>query len=77
MGCAGLLVLGFLFVGCLAVLGGGGESAGNNNPPAAENEEQQPVEKEQAAKKKVYGVGDKTLGAVLTATVESLARILR
>jgi hypothetical protein len=40
--CAGLFVLGILFVGRLAVLGGGGggggESAGSNDPPAAEKE---------------------------------------
>jgi hypothetical protein len=35
IGCAGLFVLGFLFVGCLAALGGGGESEGSNDPPVA------------------------------------------
>ena len=42
IGCAGLFVLGILFVGCLAVLGGGGggggESAGSDDPSAAEKE---------------------------------------
>jgi hypothetical protein len=58
VGCAGLVVLGFLFVGCLALLssgGGGGEtanrdaqpSAGDGKKEAAQPEPQQPEPQEE------------------------------
>ena len=65
VGCAGLVVLGFLFVGCLALLssgGGGGEAANQNAQPSAgdvneaaqepapQAEEPQPQESEAAKK---------------------------
>ena len=70
LGCAGLVVVLVLFVGCLAVLGsggGGGNSTGSNNSrPAAGGEEkpteakQQPAQQEPAKKSqgKSYGIGD-------------------
>lgn len=68
MGCASLVVLGFLFVGCLTVLSGGnggGEGAGSNNSPVAEKEaadetKEVPTKKKQTneGQKKVHGVGD-------------------
>lgn len=83
IGCTGLVVLGFLFVGCLAVLGSGGgeggESAGGNAPPAAEDEQPQPEQGEQPAggeqananQEKVYGVDDEVSVGDVSYTVTS------
>ena len=56
IGCAGLFVLGILFVGCLAILGsgggGGGESAGSNDPPTERKKNAADETKELPTKKK-------------------------
>ena len=57
IGCAGLLVLGILFVGCLAVLGGGGGGTANNDaqPSAGEGNgaaEAEPQQEEPKVEKK-------------------------
>ena len=64
VGCVGLVVLGFLFVGCLAVLGSGGGSGGGGNVGAGDageggagNDQQAEGGNEETPKTKKYRVG--------------------
>ena len=79
IGCTGLVVLGFLFVGCLALVSGGGGGGGTANndvqPSAGDGDEAaEPQQEEPQARKKPkpepkYGVGQTAPAANVEWTV--------